>query len=270
MEASMKAVAKLSAGFLALSLIIPSTAWAQEPDCLKAQKEAAASAVATEEDVCKPLAAGKMPVTPPGQKPKKPKKNDPPEFVPLDLVVCEVQRALDAYQGDADVKDGKIPKLATADFEYKTVLDTKLSFSINILVFKFGASYDNQTTHDLDFQYQPKSRVKTITKGPLESVIKVTPVELQDDLICTIKAAAKAKQLEEEIPKKSKDPLVFKQFSITVAYGVTWDVNASASIPIHIITLGPGIDHSKNTVQSVKLVFDLGDAKPAGGAGGGG
>jgi hypothetical protein len=42
---------------------------------------------------------------------------------------------------------------------------------------------------------------------------------------------------------------------VTLGYGVTWDVNGSASVPINIVTLGPGLDHSKNSVQTVKLVF---------------
>lgn len=242
---------KLFAGIIAMFFLVPPCARAQATDTAKTTQ----TAVFTEDDPCKPLAEGFKPTAPTGKKEKKPK--DEPQFVPLNLVVCEVQRALDVYQDDKDVKDGKIPKLATADFDFKTVLDTKVGFSINILVFKFGTSYDKQTTHDLDFQYQPKSRHDTKT-GPFESRVNVTPVELQEDLINTIKAAAKAKQMEEDIPKKSNDPLVFKQLSITIAYGVTWDLNASATIPIHIVTLGPGLDRSKNSVQTVKLVFDLG------------
>jgi hypothetical protein len=36
---------------------------------------------------------------------------------------------------------------------------------------------------------------------------------------------------------------------------VTWDVNGGINVPISLVTLGPSLDHSKNNVQQVKLVF---------------
>jgi hypothetical protein len=202
-------------------------------------------------DPCKALVADTQPTLPPDAKGKKakPKKGDNSNnLVPLSLAICEVQRALDAYQDDPTVKRGELPKLLTADFDFKTVLDTKASVGISILVFKFGVSYDKQTTNDVDFQYEPKSRQKRTEAA-------VLPKNFQQELIDTIKAAAKAKEEQEKVKKTSKDPLVFKQLSVTLGYGVTWDVNVGASIPISIVTLGPGLDHSKNSVQTVKLVF---------------
>lgn len=183
-----------------------------------------------------------------GKKPKPKKDNTSNNVVPLSLAICEVQRALDAYQEDPTVVKGELPKLLTADFDFKTVLDTKASFTISILVFKLGTSYDKQTTNDVDFQYEPQSRHKGAAAAAL-------PKNFQQELIDTIKAAAKAKEEQEKVKKTSKDPLVFKQLSVTLGYGVTWDVNGSATIPINIVTLGPGLDHSKNSVQTVKLVF---------------
>lgn len=202
-------------------------------------------------DPCKALVTENQPAPPPDAKGKKakPKKDkDSNNLVPLGLAICEVQRALDAYQEDPTVVKGELPKLLTADFDFKTVLDTKASFGISILVFKIGVSYDKQTTNDVDFQYEPKSR----HKGPEAAAL---PKNFQQELIDTIKAAAKAKEEQEKVKKTSKDPLVFKQLSVTLGYGVTWDVNGSASVPISIVTLGPGLDHSKNSVQTVKLVF---------------
>lgn len=183
-----------------------------------------------------------------GKKPKPKRDNSGNNLVPLSLAICEVQRALDAYQDDPAVAKGELPKLLTADFDFKTVLDTKASFTISILVFKLGTSYDKQTTNDVDFQYEPQSRHKGVEAAAL-------PKNFQQELVDTIKAAAKAKQEQEKVKKTTKDPLVFKQLSVTLGYGVTWDVNGGASIPINIVTLGPGLDHSKNSVQTVKLVF---------------
>ena len=139
-------------------------------------------------DPCKTLVAESQPAPPPDTKGKKskPKKDkDANNLVPLGLAICEVQRALDAYQDDPTVAKGDLPKLLTADFDFKTVLDTKASFGISILVFKIGVSYDKQTTNDVDFQYEPKSR----HKGPEAAAL---PKNFQQELIDTIKAAAKA------------------------------------------------------------------------------
>lgn len=207
---------------------------------------------AGDEDPCKTLAVSMKPAPAPakaGTEGTKRKEDLTPDLVPLSLVICEVQHALDAYQGDRDVQKGSLPKLLTADFDFKTVLDTKGSFGISILIFKIGVSYDKQTTNDVDFQYEPKSR-QTIT---IESL--APPKNFQQQLIDTIKAAAKAKVEQERVQSLSQDPLVFKQLGITLSYGVTKDINAGAAIPIHLVTLSPGIDRSKNSVQSVKLVF---------------
>lgn len=205
------------------------------------------------DDPCKKLVVAPTP-TPPSEKPekkdKKKKEDNGKNLVPLGLVVCEVQHALDEYQADPEVAaQHAIPKLLTADFDFKTVLDTKGTIGISILIFKIGASYDKQTTHDVDFQYEPKSRHKAV-----ENLL--APKNFQQDLIDTIKAAAKAKQLQEQVQSLSKDPLVFKQLSLTLSFGVTKDINAGVAIPIHLVTLSPGLDHSKNSVQLVKLVFD--------------
>jgi len=59
-----------------------------------------------------------------------------------------------------------------------------------------------------------------------------------------------------------KDPLVFKQLSVTVSYGVTTDVTGGVSVPINIVTLTGQLDRSKNAVMSVKLIFASPPKKP--------
>jgi hypothetical protein len=202
------------------------------------------------DDPCKALVVSTPPSSEkPTKKDKKKKEDNNDNLVPLSLVVCEVQHALDTYQADPEVeRQHALPKLLTADFDFKTVLDTKGTIGISILIFKIGASYEKQTTNDVDFQYEPKSRHK------VEANL-LPPKNFQEELIDTIKAAAKAKQEQEKVQSLSKDPLVFKQLGVTLSFGVTKDINVGAAIPIHLVTLSPGLDHSKNSVQSVKLVF---------------
>src|SRR5277367_4164072 len=193
------------------------------PYALQAQVAASPS----QDDPCMQKFVGPAtPDAPTGKKDKKKKKEPEDTLVPLGLVVCEVETALDKYQQSPDVTDGTkkevLPHILSADFDFKTVVDTKGTAGIGFYIFKIGGSYDKQTTNDVDFQYVPKSLVK----GPGKSVSLAT-VSFQDELLKTIRSAAKAIKDEQAkpVPISEKDPLVFKQLSVTVSFGVTWDVN---------------------------------------------
>jgi hypothetical protein len=222
---------------------------------VQAQSEKAKDQNSPEElNVCAsrpdPGAAATVPAAPETGK-KKPKVNKKAEGNKLLLsrVVCEVELALDTYQQSQEVEnDHTLPKLASADFDFKTVVDTKGGVSINLFIFKFGGTYDKQDTNDVDFQYVPKSLLKTALEGGRAK-------SLQTELIDTIKSAAKAIVEQSKMPSPSKDPLVFKQLTVGISYGVTWDVNGGINAPIHLVTLGASLDRSKNNVQQVKLVF---------------
>lgn len=179
---------------------------------------------------------------------KKSKNKNDKNLMLLSRVVCEVEQALDAYQQSDDVDKGVLPKLATADFDFKTVVDTKGGPTINLFIFKFGATLEKQDTNEVDFQYVPKSLLKTALEGGRTK-------SLQQELIDTIRSAAKAIVEQTKDPSPAKDPLVFKQLSVTISYGVTWDINGGINAPISLVTLGVSIDHSKNNVQQVKVVF---------------
>lgn len=196
------------------------------------------------------------PAAPPAGKKANKVKLPTDKLVPLSVVVCEVEKALDAYQQSPEVMDKTkkdvLPAILSADFDFKTVVDTKGTLGIGFYIFKIGGSYDKQTANEVDFQYVPKS----LLKGPGYAVENAT-VSLQDELLKTIKNAAKAIKEEQAkpVPISQKDPLVFKQLSVTVNYGVTGDINGGVSVPINIVTLTAQLDRSKNAVQSVKLVF---------------
>ncbi len=192
-------------------------------------------------DKCSKFAT--MPAPPAPTKGKKAPK--PGQLVPLTLVVCEVEQALDAYQQDQDVKDAKIPKLATADFDFKTTTDVKEGISVSFLVFSIKYTHDNQTVHDVDFQYGPKEVLG----------LEQARQDFQTELINTIKAAAKAIKENKDAEMTSENSLVFKQLSVTISFGVTNDLAVGATIPIHLVTLGPSFEGSKAAVQQVKLVF---------------
>jgi len=210
-----------------------------------------AAFAAIDTTTCKVTETPSTTPTPPADAKKKPKVKaaDAKKMMVLSRVVCEVEHALDAYQQSEDVEDkGVLPKLASADFDFKTVVDTKGGVTINFLIFKFGGTVEKQDTNDVDFQYVPKSLLRTALEGGRAK-------SLQQELIDTIRAAAQAIVEQSKMPTPGKDPLVFKQLSVTISYGVTWDVSGGINAPISFVTLGATLDHSKNNVQSVKLVF---------------
>jgi hypothetical protein len=55
-------------------------------------------------------------------------------------VVAEVEKALDVYQQSPDVVQKALPPLASADFDFKTVIDTKGTLGIGLYIFKIGGS----------------------------------------------------------------------------------------------------------------------------------
>lgn len=230
-----------------VALLMPFIARAQKPPQTPSLADLDAACVKVDDDALNATLTDKK---------VKKKKQPKDKLVPLNLVVCEVEKALDAYQESPEVADDThkdvLPHILSADFDFKTVVDTKGTTGIGFYIFKIGGSYDKQTTNDVDFQYVPKSLVK----GPGKSVSLAT-VSFQDELLKTIRSAAKAIKDEQAkpVPISEKDPLVFKQLSVTVSFGVTWDVNGGITLPIDIVTLTAQLDRSKNSVQSVKLVF---------------
>jgi len=195
----------------------------------------------------------------------KPKKNDP-NLAPLPLVICEVENALNAYNArddiDADTRKA-LPGLASADFDFKAVSDTKFSGGIGLFIIKlFGGSYDKQQTNEVVFTYTPKSRGQVIAFDG--SYPKSFQKQLIDLIVATAKMVRK-EQLDQEKypPATGTDPLVLKQTAITVSFGVTKGVTFGVSIPVSVVTIGAELDKTKNNVQSVKLTFADPPKKPA-------
>ena len=235
-----------------LALLMPCIAQAQNPPASPSPADLAAACVKVDEN---------PPTPPPHGKKVKKSKQPKDKLVPLSLVVCEVEKALDAYEQSPEVRNEPemnippqdvLPHIVSADFDFKTAVDWKGTAGIGFYIFKLGGSYDKQTTNEVDFQYVPKS----LLRGHGFATPLAT-VSFQEELLKTIKSAAKAIKEEQAkpIPISEKDPLVFKQLSVTVGYGVTWDVNGGITLPIDIVTLTAQLDRSKNSVLSVKLVF---------------
>ncbi len=164
----------------------------------------------------------------------------PKDLVDLKTVIKKVQDALDEYQTAHGGDTSPLPALESAEFDFKTTVDVVLGFGINFWIIKLGATHTQEVVHQVTFTYEPP-------KPPgLESL---EPQDLKDALAQAIEAAAIAVQ------NSDTDALKFKKLAVSINFGVKWDGNGGVSIPVSLVTIGPNVDISKNSVHSVKVTF---------------
>jgi hypothetical protein len=180
----------------------------------------------------------------------------------LTAVVEQVIVALKEYQNDPTVIAGTIPKLLSADFEFKTVTDTKGGFSFSFWIIKIGHTVDKQTVQDVVFHYEVDAPKATAVDALSETQKEPN---FQDELVKTIRGAAEAiAAVKGSGATSGTTPLPpFKQLTVTLSFGVTNDTSIGATIPIKLTTLNLNAEKSKNTVHQVKLTF-ADPKKPAG------
>jgi len=183
----------------------------------------------------------------------KPKQEEP--TVKLANIVQAVELVVDAYNSRDDVTGANgvtktMPPLATADFDFKTVVDLKGGPSVNFLIFKLGYTHEKQTTNDVMFEYTPQ---KLKPGGHLGFL---PPTDLKDQLTKAIEQAANEIK-GEQATDTSPLPLQFSSLSITLAFQVTNDYQGGLTIPIHLVTVGGTLDKNTAATQSVKLTFSL-------------
>jgi hypothetical protein len=167
----------------------------------------------------------------------------PADAAPLDLIISQVKAALDLYQQNVGSTPDALPPLTSAEFDFKTTTAKVEGFTINLLIFKIGGSHEKDVVNDVTFTYAvpaPTAGLRTRKKPPM----------LTEQLANTIQNAAVSVKACKQFGKLS-----FTKFTVNVQYGVKWDGNIGANVPISLVTLGLSADVNKNTVQSVKLVF---------------
>lgn len=183
-----------------------------------------------------------------GQKPG----NVPKDVVPLDQVIKQVQAALDEYQSNLGQGKSSLPPLSSAEFDFKTTTGTTVSGGITLLIFKFGVSHENDTVNDVTYTYAPKQ--PHIGGAELQS--NEPPPTLKDILAKTVQEAAKT-----VTASTTAAGLPFNKLVVNLQYGVTWDINASGSPQISFVTVNLGAERKKNTIQSVKLTWQVQSAQ---------
>jgi hypothetical protein len=165
----------------------------------------------------------------------------PADEAPLNLVVAKVKQALDQYQQSLGKGTDALPPLSSATFGFKATTATTIGGSINLFIFKIGGSHESDVVHDVSYTY-------SVPSPP--AIKKEAAPPLTEDLVKTIKGAAAAAKTAAELGK-----LKLTKIAVNIQYGVKWDGNVGANVPISIVTIGINADKNKNTVQSLGLVF---------------
>jgi hypothetical protein len=167
------------------------------------------------------------------------------DLVPLSAVVSQVKDALAEYQHNLGGGADALPPLASAEFDFKTTVATTVGGSINLFIFKIGASHEKDVVNDVTYTY-------SVPKPPTATGLLANkkPPSLKDELGRTIQSAAAAVKATGKVGN-----LPFSKLTVNLQYGVKWDVSGGVSAPIQFVTIGLSGDKNKNTVQSVKLVF---------------
>lgn len=189
------------------------------------------------------------------------------DLAPLGLVMYEVQDVLHRF--DDTVKNGgpDLPKIMSAEFDFKVSTATVAGVKVNLWILTLGGSLEKDHVNDVTFTYArpqaPKQTLSPLSFGPVSDIFKKIadlftkkkqkppPAKLSDELLATIQAAAIAAKNDFKV-----DNVVFdKKVTVQIQFGVKLDTQASASIPVYGLVVGPSIDRNANVAQSVKLVF---------------
>jgi hypothetical protein len=180
-----------------------------------------------------------------GQRPPSPAVSGvvPPDAAPLELVIAQVDSALNQYQRSVGGGRDALPPLSSAEFVFQTTTATTVGGTINLLIFKIGGSHENDVVNEVTYTY-------SVPPPPLAIREVVKPPTLSEALAGTIQRAARAVKTASTAAN-----LPFSELTVTIQYGVTWEGDIGANVPLSFVTVGLSGAKNQNTVQSVKLVF---------------
>jgi hypothetical protein len=178
-------------------------------------------------------------------------EQQPDKTADLPSVVQTVEQALKCYQalsGEKDPMQPKgLPKLNSAEMDFKTTTGKTVGFTFSIFVFKVGASREKDVTDELKFTYSvPKKIALPKTVG----LAKVNPVPLYEELVKEVQEAARAAQAQ-----STALGMPLSKVSISISYGIKFDGNVSVNVPVQLVTIGGNGDYNKNNTQTITLTF---------------
>lgn len=169
------------------------------------------------------------------------------DTVPLCLVAAKIKETLDKYNSDPTTDKTLLPTLTKAEFGFKTTRTTNGGFSLNILIFKIGATRQSDTSEEVTFAYaKPKRDQETLGFKPPKK-----PYDFSATLLSLLKDSAtqvKSAQAFGDLPLSS--------LTLNLSFGVTWDISAGVTVPVvAMVTAGATFDRKSADVQTVKLTY---------------
>lgn len=163
----------------------------------------------------------------------------------LPAVIQQVTSALQEYQNNRGSGPDALPPLAQAQFDFKTTTKTSAGITINLFIFKFGTTHENNLTNDVEFTYampKPKSISPLTRQVPLP--------QLKDLLAQTIQSAAASVKASGKVAG-----LPLNSLKVTLCFAVDWKVGGGGQVTYSIVTAGLDASKDKNSIQTVVLTF---------------
>jgi hypothetical protein len=163
----------------------------------------------------------------------------------LPAVIQQVTGALQEYQDSRGSGPDALPPLAQAQFDFKTTIKTSGGFTLNLFVFKFGTTHENDQTNDVEFTYalpKPKSMRSMTSQAP--------STQLKDVLAQTIQSAALSVKNGGKVAG-----LPLNSLKVTLSFAVDWNVDGGGQVTYSIVTAGLNASKDKNSIQTVVLTF---------------
>src|SRR5215472_269667 len=137
-------------------------------------------------------------------------ESQPPNTVDLNAVIKQVKAAVDKYQENRGSGPDALPPLSAAEFDFKTTTGTVGGLTINLFIFKIGASREKDVVNDVTYTYtlpKPKPGVGVSRNQK--------PIPLTEALAQSIQNAATTLK-----NAGSLGELNFSKLTVTIQYGV--------------------------------------------------
>ena len=122
----------------------------------------------------------------------KPQSQPSADAVPLNIVITQVKAALDQYQKSLGKGADALPKLQSAEFNFKATTEVTVGGKISFLIFTIGGSRTTSDVNDVTYTYSITPEAKS---GVNLLSVKIVP-SLKDELYKTIRQAAAAAKNE--------------------------------------------------------------------------
>jgi hypothetical protein len=180
--------------------------------------------------------------------------------IPLCFARQRVKEILAEYNSDPSTVNNGLPPLRKAELSFKTVTTKKLGFTVSVLVFTVGGTHQNDATREIldswDVPQAPPNVGFTSDSSYIawlsrkQKAEKIKDPSLAKDLRAFIQQVA-----EQEKPGEPGGDNEQHTVVLTQTFGVQWDFNVGAKIPIQLVPLGPTFDRNRADTQSIKLTF---------------